>query len=142
MYKEFKIPFWFNTRPENCKTEYLEALKEVGAYRISFGVECGNQDFRQRVLLRKPTNEELLNSFEIIQKSGLAFSINLIIGFPGETRELVMETVEFVKNIRGYDTLTVSIFTPYRGTVLQKLRLKMDGLMKITLQYTQQVPQY
>ena len=66
MYKEFKIPFWFNTRPENCKSEYLEALREAGTYRISFGVECGNQDFRQKVLLRKPSNEELLNSFEII----------------------------------------------------------------------------
>lgn len=128
MYKEFKIPFWFNTRPENCKSEYLEALREVGAYRISFGVECGNQDFRQKVLLRKPSNEELLNSFEIIRKSGLAFSINLIIGFPGETRELVMETVEFVKNIKGYDTLTVSIFTPYRGTVLQKIAVKNGWL--------------
>ena len=44
-----KIPFWFNTRPENCKVDYLKALKRVGAYRISFGIECGNPDFRQKV---------------------------------------------------------------------------------------------
>ena len=130
MYKEFKIPFWFNTRPENCKLEFLKALKEVGAYRISFGVECGNPDFRQKVLLRKPSNKEILESFDIIAESKIAFSVNLIIGFPGETRELVMETVELVKQIRGYDTITVSIFTPYRGTVLQKIAVNNGWLDK------------
>ena len=88
MYEQFKIPFWFNTRPENCKPEYMKRLKDVGTYRISFGIECGNESFRDKVLLRKPTNEQLIESFSIIAKSGIAFSINLIIGFPGETREL------------------------------------------------------
>ena len=130
MYKEFKTPFWFNTRPENCKEDYLKALKEVGAYRISFGVECGNPDFRQKVLLRKPSNQEIIESFKVIHNSGIAFSVNLIIGFPGETRDLVMETVELVKQIHGYDTITVSIFTPYRGTVLQKIAVKNGWLDK------------
>lgn len=130
MYEEFKIPFWFNTRPENCKEDYLTALKKVGAYRISFGIECGNPDFRQKVLLRKPSNQEIIDSFKTIHASGIAFSANLIIGFPGETRELVMETVELVKQIRGYDTITVSIFTPYRGTVLQKVAVKNGWLDK------------
>ena len=26
MYEEFKIPFWFNTRPENCKVDFLKRL--------------------------------------------------------------------------------------------------------------------
>ena len=130
MYEEFKIPFWFNTRPENCKSDYLIALKKVGAYRISFGIECGNPDFRQKVLLRKPSNQEIIDSFKRIHASGISFSANLIIGFPGETRELVMETVELVKQIKGYDTITVSIFTPYRGTVLQKIAVKNGWLDK------------
>ena len=130
MYEDFKIPFWFNTRPENCKVDYLTALKKVGAYRISFGIECGNPDFRQKVLLRKPSNQQIIDSFKTIHESGIAFSANLIIGFPGETRELVMETVELVKQIKGYDTITVSIFTPYRGTVLQKVAVKNGWLDK------------
>jgi radical SAM superfamily enzyme YgiQ (UPF0313 family) len=130
MYEEFKIPFWFNTRPENCKVDYLNALKKVGAYRISFGIECGNPDFRQKVLLRKPSNQEIIDSFKVIHASGIAFSANLIIGFPGETRELVMETIELVKQIKGYDTITVSIFTPYRGTELQRVAVKNGWLDK------------
>ena len=41
-----------------------------------------------------------------------------------------METVELVKQIKGYDTITVSIFTPYRGTVLQKVAVKNGWLDK------------
>ena len=130
MYEEFKIPFWFNTRPENCKVRYLKRLKEIGCYRISFGVECGNESFRQKVLLRKPSNPEIIQSFKVIAESKIPFSINLIIGFPGETKELVMETVSLVKKIQGYDTLTASIFTPYRGTVLQKIAVKNGWLEK------------
>ena len=75
-------------------------------------------------------NKEIIQSFKDIKNSGIAFSINLIIGFPSETRELVMETVELIKHIHGYDTITVSIFTPYRGTILQKMAVKNGWLDK------------
>ena len=128
MYEEFKIPFWFNTRPENCNPDILQRLKEVGTNRMSFGLECGNESFRTKVLLRKPTNDDIINSYNMIADSKIAYSINLIIGFPGETRELVMETVDLVKKIKGYDSLTVSIFTPYRGTVLREVAVKNGWL--------------
>jgi anaerobic magnesium-protoporphyrin IX monomethyl ester cyclase len=133
MYEEFSLPFWFNTRPENCTPETLARLKEVGCYRISFGIECGNEEYRSNVLLRKPTNQDIINQFEVIAQSGIAFSVNLIIGFPGETRELIFNTVDLVRSIGGYDTLTVSIFTPYHGTVLRKVAVKNGWLDDATI---------
>jgi len=133
MYEEFGLPFWFNTRAENCFPDILARLKEVGCYRISFGIECGNEEFRQRILLRSPTNQELLGHFETIAESGIAFSLNLIIGMPGETRELIMDTVEFVSSINGYDALTVSTFTPYHGTVLRSVAVKNGWLDPISI---------
>lgn len=130
MYKEFKLPFWINTRPETCTSENLKKLKNAGCYRISFGIECGNEEYRIKVLKRNVRNDELLKRFKIIEESGIAFSINLIIGFPGETRELIMDTVEFVRLISGYDTLTVSMFTPYHGTVLRAVAVKNGWLDK------------
>ena len=47
---------------------------------------------------------------------------------PGETRELVMDTVELIRSIHGYDALTVSIFTPYHGTVLRGVAEKNGWL--------------
>ncbi len=128
MYKEFSLPFWFNTRPENCDLAVLKRLKEVGCYRISFGIECGNEDYRKKVLKRYVTNEKMIERFKVIAESGIAFSVNLIVGFPGETRELIMETVELARIIKGYDTITVSMFTPYHGTELRKVAEKNEWM--------------
>ena len=133
MYKDIKKPFWFNTRPENCTKENLDALKEVGCYRISFGIECGNQDFRKNILKRKGTNEDIIKWFEVIANSGIPFSLNLIIGFPGETRDKVFDTIDLVREIRNYDALTVSIFTPYHGTVLRDISVKNGWLEDETI---------
>lgn len=123
MYEEFKLPFYFNTRAENTDAEVLARLKEVGCYRIAFGIESGNQQYRNKVLRRKITNEEIINRFKVIADSGIAFSINLIIGMPGETRELVMDTIELARSIKGYDAVTAFIFTPYHGTALRQVAL-------------------
>jgi radical SAM superfamily enzyme YgiQ (UPF0313 family) len=128
MYEEFGLPFWFNTRSENCNPDVLARLKEVGCYRISFGIECGNEEFRQKVLKRSPSNEALIRNFANIASSGIAFSLNLIVGMPGETRDLLMDTVELVRSIHGFDALTVSIFTPYHGTVLRDVAVKNGWL--------------
>ena len=121
IYEEFKIPFWFNTRPENVTSENLKMLKDVNCYRMSFGLECGNEEFRAKVLLRPLKNEKLIKKFEIIAEAGIPFSINNIIGFPAETRDLIFETIELNRRISAYDAMTVSCFVPYHGTVLRDL---------------------
>lgn len=120
LYQKFKIPFWMNTRPETLTEEKLNLLKETNCYRMSIGVECGSEEFRKQKLNRYAPNKEILEKIEMLAKSGLAFSINNIIGFPGETREMIFETIEFNRQLSGYDTLTVSIFTPYHGTKLRE----------------------
>ncbi len=123
MYEEFRLPFYFNTRAENCDAEILERLQEVGLVRIAFGIESGNEQYRQKVLRRKITNAEIIDRFKVIGDSGVPFSINLIIGMPGETRELVMDTVRLARSIKGYDTITAFIFTPYHGTPLRQVAI-------------------
>ena len=130
MYEEFGLPFWFNTRPETTTPKMLQRLKDVGAYRISFGIESGNEQYRKKVLHRNGTNQNLRNTFDEIADSGIPFSLNLIIGMPGETRDLVMDTINFSRTMRGYDTVTVSIFTPYHGTVLRDVAVKNNWLDK------------
>lgn len=128
MYQEFKTPFWFNTRPENITGEIIEKLNSINCDRISVGVECGNEEFRKKVLKRNVSNEEIVQKIRILEESGIAFSINDIIGFPNETKELIFETIELNRKFSGYDTITVSIFTPYHGTELRELAIKKGYL--------------
>jgi anaerobic magnesium-protoporphyrin IX monomethyl ester cyclase len=128
MYEEFKIPFWFNTRPENASAERLALLKSVNCDRVSYGLECGNEEYRQKVIKRHPTNEDVLGYFKTIAQGGIAFSVNNIVGFPDETREMIFETVELNRQLQGYDSMTISIFTPYHGTPLRDLAVEKGYL--------------
>lgn len=128
MYEEFKLPFYFNTRAENCDPEILTRLKEINCYRMAFGIEAGNEQYRNTVLRRKIKNDEIIKRFKWIAESGIAFSLNIILGLPGETRELAMDSVELIRAIQGYDTLTSFIFTPYHGTTLRQVAVKNGWL--------------
>ena len=130
MYEEFKIPFWFNTRPENVTVENLEMLKEVNCHRMSYGLEHGNEEFRANVLLRSIKNSRLIEKFEIIADGGIPFSLNNIIGFPDETLELIFDTIELNRQVPAYDALNVGVFVPYNGTVLRELCLKKGYIDK------------
>ena len=120
-YKKYSIPFWMNTRPETITEEKMRLMKEINCYRISIGMECGNEQFRHEILKRSISNDEFPKRIDILKKSKIPFSINNIIGFPGETRELIFETIELNRKISGYDAITVSIFTPYHGSELRDI---------------------
>ncbi|MBX9634677.1 MAG: radical SAM protein [Magnetospirillum sp.] len=119
MYKEFKLPFWMQTRPETLSDERISRLADVGLHRISFGIEHGNEEFRLRILDRRWKNEDIIESLKIPHRFGVQFSTNNITGFPTETRELAMDTVELNRNIEA-DNANLYSFAPFHGTPLRQ----------------------
>ena len=89
--------------------------------------------FRAKVLLRKMKNSTLVEKFHIIADGGIPYSMNNIIGFPGETRDLIFETIELNRQIPAYDALTASVFVPYHGTVLRDLAVQKGYIDKNTI---------
>jgi radical SAM superfamily enzyme YgiQ (UPF0313 family) len=122
-YSRFKIPFWFNTRPETITKDVLSKLEDINCFRIGIGLEHGNPEFRKKMLNRKASNERIIEACHLIETSRISYSINNIIGFPGETRELVFDTIRLNKQIHP-DSVGTFIFTPFRGTDLYDYCLK------------------
>ena len=119
--KKFNIPWWCNTRLENIDAELLEAMKEAHVDRIQFGIESGDVDYRKNTLLRKVSDELYMQKAEVLNASEIPYGLNVIVGMPDETKEMALRTAKLVKNIGGNDSLSVSIFIPYRGTKLRDL---------------------
>jgi len=119
MYKDIGIPFWCQTRPETVTEEKIKILRGMNCQNLQFGIEHGNEQFRSKVLNRHSTNEKMLEGFKIVEKYGIKYTVNNIIGFPEETRELVFDTINFNRKINP-TTINCYIFTPYRGTRLYK----------------------
>lgn len=120
MYAEIKLPFWMQTRPETVNHENMRRLSEVGLHRISFGLEHGNEDFRRRMLDRRWKNEDIIEALKIPRQYGIQFSVNNITGFPEETRELAMDTVELNRAIQA-DNANIYSFVPFHGTPLRRI---------------------
>ena len=133
MYQEFRIPLWNNTRPETITPETIELLVRMNCFRMSLGLEAGNEEFRDKMLYRKMRTAELLKHFDYAANGSVTYSTNMIIGYPDETRDLVFESIELMRQIRGYDSITVSIFTPYSGTSLRNYAEKKGYLDPATI---------
>ena len=98
MYEDFKLPFWCQTRVETVTHERIKKLKNIGLHMLAFGMEHGNEKFRADVIDRKYSNKSAIEALQIPHEYGVPFTVNNIIGFPGETRELAFDTVEINRN--------------------------------------------
>lgn len=120
MYQDIGLPFWCQTRIETIREDKFKLLKDIGCARISFGLEHGNQAFRSKHLDRKYKNELVIERLKIVNKIGIPFSVNNIIGFPHETYELAFDTIELNRKIDASDRNAYP-FTPFHGTPLRKV---------------------
>ena len=121
LYKNIKIPFWIQTRPETITYDKILKLKEVGLFWLTIGIECGNEEYRRKHLKRKMSNDTIIDAAKILDELGQGASFNSILGLPFETRELIYETMELNRKIYKINRLiraNISIFTPFRGCEL------------------------
>ena len=129
MYAEFKLPFWIQTRPETVTEYRFKRLKEIGLLRVAFGIEHGNEKFREEVLSRKISNKKILEKLKIVTDLGIPISVNNIMGFPHETRELAFDTIELNRHIHS-DGINAYTFTPFHGTPLRPISEKLGFFEK------------
>lgn len=124
VWSEHKTPFWINTRIENCTPYIMDLMKEAGMYRVTFGLESGNEEYRTKYLKRNVTNEKYLHHIDIINKSNIPYSLNVIIGMPFETKEMALDSARFARECGGHDAFTVSAWSPYHGTELRDIAVQ------------------
>lgn len=120
MYKKYSLPFWTESRPETIDEENIRMIKEINCVRFSVGLESGNEDYRKKYLKRGYSNVQVIKAAKILRRFGISFSMNIIIGFPFETRKMVFEGIEIFRKIKP-DGISVYLFTPYKGCQLRNV---------------------
>jgi len=127
MYSDIRLPFYCNAHPKTINDYKVKRLKEAGMHRMGVGIEHGNEKFRREVVNRSYSNQEAIEALKIPKRYDVKFSVNNIIGFPDETYELAMDTIELNRHIPASDH-SCSIFQPYYGTALRELAVKRGYL--------------
>ena len=95
--------------------------------RISIGLEHGNEEFRKKMLKKNFTNKRVIEGFKILNKYNMKISVNNMIGFPDETREMVFDTINLNRQIK-VDSVNGFVFQPYCGTYLRDYCIKKGYL--------------
>jgi len=130
LYRErIKIPFVCLLRCDVATEDTIEDLSQGYCDLIQFGVESGNDYIRNTVMDRKMSRETIVDAFKLTKKYGVKTTAITIIGVPGETHEMLLDTVKLNRELNPTYS-GVNIFYPYKGTPLGDKCFK-DGLVDL-----------
>jgi len=116
--KDLNIIYRCNGRADVLSKEVYDLLYESGCRVICFGIESGSQKILNS--MRKGTTvEKNLQAIKIAHKAGLIVIGYFILGFPGETRETIQESIEFIKK-SSIDQVQFYTFIPLPGCEVYK----------------------
>ena len=120
MYSRYRLPFWIQTRAETITEYRVKKLAELGCHRMSMGLEHGNEEFRRVVVHKRFDNVDMITASKIVEDAGIPLTVNNIIGFPDETRDMIFDTIRLNRSLT-FDSVNASPFAPFHGTDLHRV---------------------
>ena len=96
---------------------------------INVGLEHGNEKYRREVLKRSMSNDLIIDALKILNDAEIPVTVNNIMGFPDETRELIFDTINLNRSIKTA-TINCYLYNPYPGTGLYEVCKKKGYLPK------------
>lgn len=118
---DVKISFPNGVRADYFDDEMIAKMKAAGVYRLALGIESGS--LRIQKLISKSLDIGILK--EVVSKLTRAqISVNgfFMLGFPGETREEMQQTIRFACEL-DLSTALFSLVIPNPGTELREMVL-------------------
>jgi radical SAM superfamily enzyme YgiQ (UPF0313 family) len=105
-----------DTRADSLTEGTVAMMKEAGCGQMSIGVECADDETLSYVG-KNETTADFQRAAEILNKYGIQWKAYMIVGFPKDTEKTIRKSLDFVKSLHPF-RITLSFFTPYRGTDL------------------------
>ena len=118
------IPFSINARFDHMDEEIISSLAKAGLSLVHCGIESGNDYMRNKVMVREQTLESIFFAGNLLKKYGVKLLTENVLGNPGETFEMAMETLELNAKLKPA-IANASIFAPYPG--LKMTQYAIDG---------------
>jgi radical SAM superfamily enzyme YgiQ (UPF0313 family) len=107
--RDLKIRWTTMIHPAFVDEELAELMHAAGCAVVSLGCDSGSE--RMLKVLRKDiTKEQLETSIRVLEKFGIGYLLAILIGGPGEDRQSVEETIDFLRDKKAmFVTFTVGI---------------------------------
>jgi radical SAM superfamily enzyme YgiQ (UPF0313 family) len=119
---------WFcTTRAHTIKREVLKLMKRAGCHTIGIGMESADDQVLKNI--KKGLRlEQLRDAVKMVREEGIDALLFCVLGFLGETRESMSNTIEFLKTVpASYVTLGTAV--PVPGTDFYN-QMEAKGFLK------------
>jgi anaerobic magnesium-protoporphyrin IX monomethyl ester cyclase len=121
---EKNIKFNWET-PNGVRADYLtldllKKMKKSGCQSVFFGIESGDQSVLDNIICKSLKLKDVIRVARMCKDIGLKTGAFYIIGFPGEKKENMLNTVELALRLRREFDVGMHLFfaTPLYGTRL------------------------
>jgi len=114
-----RYPFLCQLVVQGNTPEIVEKLARAGCKWVYMGLDAGNEEFRRTRLRRDFSNQDLLRVVKDLQRHGIQVQVSTIFGSPGETLDMMLETLDLLDALRP-DMLSSYIMYPFPETQLTR----------------------
>lgn len=94
-----KVVWAAQVRPDVIDEEILGWMKRAGCIQLEFGFESGSQRILDRIGKRTTVTENI-RVVNIAKEKGFRIVANMLVGIPGERRQDLQATIDFIETIR------------------------------------------
>ena len=124
---EIKATYSINAVIPELTEEVCKALADTKKCRlIRFGLETGNEQFRYKTLRKSVKNSQMIEVTDRMNKYSLRYSMQFMLGLPGETKELTWDTINMARRITGPRGVHgINIFKPFPGLEINNIGLEL-----------------
>jgi anaerobic magnesium-protoporphyrin IX monomethyl ester cyclase len=124
------------TRSEAIDDEVSRLLYQSGCRNMSYAPESGSPEVLKRI--KKVVKLDRLEASVLgAVRNGLNVKLNIIMGFPNESRHELGETVRFLARMgsAGVHDMSISLFSPYPGSELYHELRKSGRIPELSDEY-------
>jgi len=114
-----------DTRADCLNDEMVRFMKRAGCICIKMGAESGSEKVLKSIN-KKLTKDIISRAAKTVKKHGIALTVYLMAGFPRETDEDLIETINFAKQLDA-DYYSLSVVAPYYGTNIYDEYVRNNG---------------
>lgn len=110
------IEFDCYSRANTFDVELAQALKQAGCHTVWFGAESGSDELLQK-MDKAQTREQTARAIEAAHAAGLKVCCNILVGYPGENPDTLIETYKMLAELKP-DKLSTQRLRAMPGTRL------------------------
>lgn len=114
-----KVEFWTSARFKPTDQELFELMGKAGFTNIGFGLETGSEKLLKSIH-KNINQDDVKEVFHQLKNTKLNVGTFLLVGFPGETKETINETIGLLKELKRiiptYKMSAATLLWIYPGT--------------------------